>query len=196
MEYRQYLKVEFLVVGTLVSLLAGCSTDLSFQRLPAQDRLASGTVQQGGGNGPGTNPTPPPVPGPTDSPVPPVPDPFPSASPIPNPFPSASPVVEFFPIATRSESTVAVKVYKPIDILWVIDNSFSMDPDQANLAAAFSNFANVYLRNTNIDLRMLAITTDTYMAGKTGGYGFNYLYPNNFENPIFHDGVEIGRAHV
>jgi hypothetical protein len=50
-----------------------------------------------------------------------------------------------------------------VDLLWVIDNSASMDPFQATLRAGISGFTKKYM-NPNWDIRTAVITTDTYLA--------------------------------
>lgn len=50
-----------------------------------------------------------------------------------------------------------------IDLLWVVDNSASMDASQEKLRSGFTTFANTYLQPT-WDIRVAAITTDTYLA--------------------------------
>jgi hypothetical protein len=50
-----------------------------------------------------------------------------------------------------------------IDLLWVVDNSASMDVTQENLRSGFDSFARRYLKPT-WDIRVAVITTDTYMA--------------------------------
>jgi len=55
------------------------------------------------------------------------------------------------------------EVNTQIDLLWVVDNSASMDVSQRKIREGFSGFAARYLR-PNWDIRMAVITTDTYMA--------------------------------
>lgn len=55
----------------------------------------------------------------------------------------------------------AVFVPKKIDILWVIDNSGSMQTSQDNLAANFKSFINRF-QQTNNDFRMAVGTTDAW----------------------------------
>jgi len=50
-----------------------------------------------------------------------------------------------------------------IDLLWVIDNSSSMDVEQTKLRQGLANFANSYLK-PYWDIRIGVITTDTYLA--------------------------------
>lgn len=50
-----------------------------------------------------------------------------------------------------------------IDLLWVIDNSASMDVSQQKLRQGFAGFARKYMKPT-WDIRVGVITTDTYMA--------------------------------
>jgi hypothetical protein len=50
-----------------------------------------------------------------------------------------------------------------IDILWVIDNSLSMQTSQANLAANFKAFITQF-QSLNLDYHMAVTTTDAYQA--------------------------------
>lgn len=50
-----------------------------------------------------------------------------------------------------------------LDILWVVDNSGSMDPFQKNLAENFSSFMNTFI-NQGFDYRLAVTTTDAYLA--------------------------------
>jgi hypothetical protein len=49
----------------------------------------------------------------------------------------------------------------PVDILWVIDNSGSMETSQGLLAANFPSFIDKFVQ-TNFDFRMAVVTTDAY----------------------------------
>lgn len=50
-----------------------------------------------------------------------------------------------------------------IDLLWVVDNSASMDVSQQRLREGFDTFARKYMQPT-WDIRVAVITTDTYLA--------------------------------
>ncbi|OFZ82244.1 MAG: hypothetical protein A2603_00975 [Bdellovibrionales bacterium RIFOXYD1_FULL_55_31] len=50
-----------------------------------------------------------------------------------------------------------------LDMLWVIDNSGSMDVSQQRIRDGFSGFAQKYMK-PNWDIRVAVITTDTYLA--------------------------------
>lgn len=78
------------------------------------------------------------------------------------------------------------EVNTKIDILWVVDNSGSMDVSQERLREGFSAFATKYMK-PNWDIRNAVITTDTYLANPAfSGYlnsqivgsGFNSSYIN------------------
>lgn len=58
-----------------------------------------------------------------------------------------------------------------IDLLWVVDNSSSMDVHQQKLRSGFQSFAAKYLQPT-WDIRVAVITTDTYLANSAY---LNYL---------------------
>lgn len=57
----------------------------------------------------------------------------------------------------------AREVNTKIDLLWVVDNSSSMDVSQEKLRNGFAGFANKYLQPT-WDIQIAVITTDTYLA--------------------------------
>lgn len=58
----------------------------------------------------------------------------------------------------------AAQVNPKIDILWVVDNSGSMDPLQQNLIVNFSNFINNF-QGKGFDYKMAVTTTDSYLSG-------------------------------
>lgn len=59
--------------------------------------------------------------------------------------------------------SAAIAVDTKIDMLWVVDNSSSMDVSQQKLRQGFSAFATRYMKPT-WDIRAAVITTDTFMA--------------------------------
>jgi hypothetical protein len=73
-----------------------------------------------------------------------------------------------------------------LDMLWVIDNSASMDVSQKRLREGFRSFATKYMK-PSWDIRVAVITTDTYLAHSsfsgylgatfsgTTGYKSNYI---------------------
>ncbi len=81
---------------------------------------------------------------------------------------------------------VAQDINTKVDILWVVDNSASMDVSQNKLRNGFASFAATYLK-PSWDIQLAVITTDTYLAnpafttywstvmGGTTGYHSNYL---------------------
>ena len=69
-----------------------------------------------------------------------------------------------FRFAQRNEQFGAlVEVNTKVDILWVVDNSASMDVSQDKLRQGFAAFANKYMKPT-WDMQSAVITTDTYIA--------------------------------
>ncbi len=64
--------------------------------------------------------------------------------------------------ATERGSIVTVEERK-VDLLWVVDNSVSMEPSQDKLRKGFASFARKYLR-PDWDIRTAVITTDMYIA--------------------------------
>ncbi len=77
---------------------------------------------------------------------------------------------EKFPMSAQTIQVRQKVVSKPIDILFIVDNSGSMSNNQAELAAAFTGFANKYIKNAEWDLNIATITTDTYLAGTSATY--------------------------
>ena len=64
----------------------------------------------------------------------------------------------------RSQAAPAARQKtQKVDLLWVVDNSASMEPNQEKLRKGFAKFAAKYMR-PNWDIRVAAITTDTYLA--------------------------------
>ncbi|MBX2989179.1 MAG: VWA domain-containing protein [Bdellovibrionaceae bacterium] len=72
-------------------------------------------------------------------------------------------------------------VQRPVDILWVIDNSGSMDTSQQRLAANFQSFINRF-STLGYDFRMGVITTDAYLG---------YHYNSNNRSRLKDRGVDI-----
>lgn len=67
---------------------------------------------------------------------------------------------------------------RKVDILWVVDNSGSMQSSQANLAASFSSFINQF-QSLGIDYHMAVTTTSAYMANSYFNNNQNSYMPNN-----------------
>lgn len=65
----------------------------------------------------------------------------------------------------QQEQTFAaqLQINTKIDLLWVVDNSSSMDVSQEKLRKGFAAFAKKYMQPT-WDIRVAVITTDTYIA--------------------------------
>lgn len=68
-----------------------------------------------------------------------------------------------FNVAPESDSFQQSNAVKsvPVDILWVVDNSGSMDTSQNLLATNVASFINKFAA-TNFDFRMAVVTTDAY----------------------------------
>lgn len=56
-----------------------------------------------------------------------------------------------------------VEINTKVDLLWVVDNSASMDASQEKLRVGFAAFADKYMQPT-WDIRVAVITTDAFMA--------------------------------
>jgi hypothetical protein len=69
-----------------------------------------------------------------------------------------------FRFAQQSQTFNAnIEINTKIDLLWVVDNSASMDTVQDKLRQGLSGFASKYMQPT-WDIRVAVITTDTYLA--------------------------------
>lgn len=69
-----------------------------------------------------------------------------------------------FRLAQQEQNfSTQLEINTKIDLLWVVDNSSSMDVSQEKLRKGFSNFASKYMQPT-WDIRVAVITTDTYLA--------------------------------
>jgi|GEM_PF-4413886 len=86
-------------------------------------------------------------------------------------------------------SVIQKEISPKIRILFVIDNSPSMEDYQAKLVAGFEDFSKVFF-NAKLDLSVATITTDTYLAG-TGQPDLGPLKGNCYGRllPGFHDGA-------
>ena len=69
-----------------------------------------------------------------------------------------------------------IAVNTKVDLLWVVDNSASMDVSQNNLRTAFAAFAQKYMQPT-WDIRVAVITTDTYLANPSFTTYMNTVIP-------------------
>lgn len=61
-----------------------------------------------------------------------------------------------------------LKVPTAVDIVWVVDNSYSMKEEQTDLANNFSSFIRHFI-NRNVDFKMVIITTDSVFNHDTEG---------------------------
>jgi hypothetical protein len=111
-------------------------------------------------------------------------------------------------------STGMIDVNTRLDIIWIVDNSGSMEDEQAKLRSGFVSFAQRYMKPT-WDIRLAVITTDTFLAhpalsnyrdatvGSTASYVSNYVNgvtttgrpgrvnPLNNPNPPWHNGLFV-----
>jgi hypothetical protein len=72
-------------------------------------------------------------------------------------------IPDSFRLAQEEELKNLQDVNTKVDILWVVDNSASMDVSQERLRQGFASFAATYMKPT-WDIRMGIITTDSYLA--------------------------------
>jgi hypothetical protein len=71
-----------------------------------------------------------------------------------------------------------LQINTKIDLLWVVDNSASMDISQEKLRNCFAAFANKYMQPT-WDIRVAVITTDTYLANPAFNAYLNTVIPGS-----------------
>lgn len=64
---------------------------------------------------------------------------------------------------SQNFSQASAKTSNQVDILWVVDNSASMDPLQQNLVANFNAFVTRF-QNLGFDFKMAVTTTDAYLS--------------------------------
>ncbi|MFL5812383.1 MAG: hypothetical protein ACJ763_02300 [Bdellovibrionia bacterium] len=108
-----------------------------------------------------------------------------------------------FRLAQQSQNFGAqLQINTKIDLLWVVDNSASMDTVQDKLRNGLTGFANKYMLPT-WDIRVAVITTDTYLANPAFQTYFNATAFNSanqtstylasrtvaFNDPTFVDGT-------
>jgi len=72
---------------------------------------------------------------------------------------------------TNSFSQAPTVVDGKVDILWVVDNSGSMQSSQQNIADNFASFINLF-NTKGIDYRMAVVTTEAYRAATGGAQTF------------------------
>lgn len=117
-------------------------------------------------------------------------------------FTACGPGAGNFSILPANQSTFqGSTANNKVDILWVIDNSGSMDTKQANLATGFDSFAQLFV-NKGFDFHMAIVSTDTYatnhapIAGQAGLFqGAPSVITNatpSFSN-TFKANVQLGR---
>lgn len=71
--------------------------------------------------------------------------------------------------ATHSEVHYQGGAAPPVDILWVVDNSGSMEQEQAKLGNNFASFIQ-YFTALELDFQLAITTTDTVNAGHQGAF--------------------------
>jgi hypothetical protein len=69
----------------------------------------------------------------------------------------------FSPMPLQEEVGLVREEQRKVDLLWVVDNSVSMEASQEKLRKGFGTFARKYLRS-DWDIRTAVITTDMYIA--------------------------------
>lgn len=85
----------------------------------------------------------------------------------------------YLPLETQVFQQNRSSINKNVDILWVIDNSNSMETSQQNLASNFNSFINGFL-SRGMNFKMAFTSTDAYMS----------LFANNPALSLFRDGSD------
>ncbi len=84
-----------------------------------------------------------------------------------------------FRFAQREETFQALQdINVKVDLLWVVDNSASMDAYQATLRTGFDSFARKYMK-PSMDIRMAVIPSDAYLANSTFNGYLNRVVPGS-----------------
>jgi hypothetical protein len=87
---------------------------------------------------------------------------------------------------THTDVTHQRPLATEVDVLWVIDNSASMEDDQQNLAAAFPAFMNFFI-DIGLDYHIGVLSTDMYADDGQGklqeAEGYKWIDPT-FPDPI------------
>jgi cytochrome c551/c552 len=85
--------------------------------------------------------------------------------------------------STSNFSQASSTTNNKVDVLWIVDNSSSMDPLQQNLTSNFSTFMTNF-EGKGFDFQMATTTTDAYLADPN--------FDNNPQLAKFRDGVSGG----
>lgn len=80
-----------------------------------------------------------------------------------------------------------IDINTKIDLLFVVDNSSSMNAEQDRLRAGFQSFANTYMQPT-WDIQAAVISTDTYLANPAFSNWLKTVIPNTagYVSPYIH----------
>lgn len=115
----------------------------------------------------------------------------PSPTPSPEPTPEATPT----PIPNQNIVDSYVQLPGKVDILWVMDNSFSMDWAQTQLVAEFAKFTSA-LSEAQLDFQVGLTSTDVCSFDPVSGAGFsNEFCPDASQIKVRYDkGAWVGPA--
>jgi len=104
------------------------------------------------------------------------------------------------PLEEQTQADRLVQVTVPtVDILWVIDNSCSMGPEQTSLAENSPIFLNYFL-GSGLDYHIGTVSTDMFNTGESGklidaGGGLLWLDPDTPDpDPKFRTLIELGNG--
>lgn len=128
---------------------------------------------------------------------------------------SDGPQIDHTPVGYQPEDESVTDVLRQrdpvdqVDVLWVIDNSCSMQDDQDELTAAFPEFMNFFIGLSDLDYHIGVVSTDMYDSGEGMGQlreadGYRWI-DRNVPDPIPYfdimanmgtngSGDEMGRA--
>jgi hypothetical protein len=85
---------------------------------------------------------------------------------------------------------VTQEVNRSVDLLWVVDNSASMEVSQEKLRKAFSAFSKKYM-TPSLDIRTAVITTDLYLANPAFSDYWNSTLTDHTTKQVFTEGQTV-----
>jgi len=102
---------------------------------------------------------------------------------VPSQF-SQNPATDTAPASITVSEDKVETVTRPVDILWVIDNSASMSTSQATLSKGLAKFAADFLSKRGTDVQLAVITTDVFVANDAWQTYLNTPIPSKKQTPL------------
>ncbi len=97
----------------------------------------------------------------------------------------------FFPEGAVQKDTFVQKASAKIDVLWIVDNSASMQQEQANLAANFNAFISV-VEDSEVDYQIGVTSTDVDLHGGSLLGSPKIIVPGTNAESQFAANVQVG----